>query len=274
MFPKRLADGYQSFLDGRFPAERSRYQKLAETGQNPEILIIGCCDSRVAPELIFDAGPGEMFVVRNVANLVPPCDPDTESSYHGTSAAIEFAVNGLNVKHIVVLGHASCGGVRAFYDDAKPLSRGDFIRKWMTQIEPVAEGLGESTGDRNADLKRLELAVIKQSLNNLLTFPSSAAASKAASWNCTAPTSASPPACCSCWTRTAANSTLRGKRRHEVSLRGRGRRSRTGPDAPWGAAALAAIGRLRRACRARQCSLSISPGAPVRRAPAPPCGNR
>lgn len=112
-----------------------------------------------------------MFVVRNVANLVPPCDPDTESSYHGTSAAIEFAVNGLNVKHIVVLGHASCGGVRAFYDDAKPLSRGDFIRKWMTQIEPVAEGLGESTGDRNADLKRLELAVIKQSLNNLLTFP-------------------------------------------------------------------------------------------------------
>ena len=82
-----------------------------------------------------------MFVVRNVANLVPPCDPDTESSYHGTSAAIEFAVNGLNVKHIVVLGHASCGGVRAFYDDAKPLSRGDFIRKWMTQIEPVAEGL-------------------------------------------------------------------------------------------------------------------------------------
>ena len=143
MFPKRLADGYQSFLDGRFPAERSRYQKLAETGQNPEILIIGCCDSRVAPELIFDAGPGEMFVVRNVANLVPPCDPDTESSYHGTSAAIEFAVNGLNVKHIVVLGHASCGGVRAFYDDAKPLSRGDFIRKWMTQIEPVAEGLGD-----------------------------------------------------------------------------------------------------------------------------------
>ena len=171
MFPKRLTEGYQSFLAGRFHSERSRYEKLAETGQSPEILIIGCCDSRVSPEAIFDAGPGEMFVVRNVANLVPPCDPDSESSYHGTSAAIEFAVNGLNVKHIVVLGHASCGGVRAFYDDAKPLSRGDFIRKWMTQIEPVAEGLGESTGDRNADLKRLELAVIKQSLNNLLTFP-------------------------------------------------------------------------------------------------------
>ena len=107
MFPKRLTEGYQSFLAGRFHSERSRYEKLAETGQSPEILIIGCCDSRVSPEAIFDAGPGEMFVVRNVANLVPPCDPDSESSYHGTSAAIEFAVNGLNVKHIVVLGHAN-----------------------------------------------------------------------------------------------------------------------------------------------------------------------
>ena len=216
-----------------------------------------------------------MFVVRNVANLVPPCDPDTESSYHGTSAAIEFAVNGLNVKHIVVLGHASCGGVRAFYDDAKPLSRGDFIRKWMTQIEPVAEGLGESTGDRNADLKRLELAVIKQSLNNLLTFPSSAAASKAASWNCTAPTSASPPACCSCWTRTAANSTPAWK----TASRSKPAWSRASePDRPrravGQAAALAAIGRLAARLPGPPVFLSISPGAPVRRAPAPPCGNR
>ncbi|MGS1007708.1 carbonic anhydrase [Achromobacter anxifer] len=172
MFPKRLTEGYQSFLGGRFPSESSRYQKLAESGQNPEILIIGCCDSRVSPEVIFDAGPGEMFVVRNVANLVPPCEPDSESSYHGTSAAIEFAVNGLNVKHIVVLGHASCGGIRSFFDDAKPLSKGDFIGKWMSQIEPVAERLGPGTGDRQANLKRLELAVVEHSLNNLMTFPS------------------------------------------------------------------------------------------------------
>ena len=172
MFPKRLSEGYQSFLKGRFHSERSRYQKLAEIGQSPEILIIGCCDSRDSPEVIFDAGPGEMFVIRNVANLVPPCDPDTESSYHGTSAAIEFAVNGLNVKHIVVLGHASCGGIRSFFDGAKPLSKGDFIGKWMSQIEPVAERLGPATGDRQANLKRLELATVEHSLENLMTFPS------------------------------------------------------------------------------------------------------
>lgn len=172
MFPKRLTEGYQAFLEGRFPNERSRYQALAERGQSPEILIIGCCDSRVSPEVIFDAGPGELFVIRNVANLVPPCETDSESSYHGTSAAIEFAVNGLNVKHIVVLGHASCGGVRAFYDEAKPLSKLDFIGKWMSQIQPVADRLGPSTGDPAADLKRLELGVVEHSLANLMTFPS------------------------------------------------------------------------------------------------------
>jgi carbonic anhydrase len=170
MIPERLAQGYRSFLQGRFPNERSRYQALAESGQNPEILVIGCCDSRVSPEVIFDAGPGELFVIRNVDILVPPCESD--ASFHGTSAAIEFAVNGLNVKHIVVLGHASCGGVRAFHDDAEPLSRIDFIGKWMSQISPVADRLGPSTGDRATDLKRLELAVVEHSLSNLMTFPS------------------------------------------------------------------------------------------------------
>ena len=172
MFPSRLIQGYRAFLQGRFRSESDRYQTLARAGQNPEILIIGCCDSRVSPEVIFDAGPGELFVVRNVANLVPPCDPDSASSYHGTSAAIEFAVNGLNVKHIVVLGHASCGGIRSFFDDSKPLSAGNFIGKWMSQITPVAERLGRPSGDRDTNLKRLELAVIEHSLANLMTFPS------------------------------------------------------------------------------------------------------
>lgn len=175
MFPQRLTDGYQSFLNSRLPSERSRYQALAERGQSPEVLIIGCGDSRVSPEIIFDASPGEMFVIRNVANLVPPCEIDAvSSSYHGTSAAIEFAVSGLNVKHIVVLGHASCGGIRAFYDAAEPLSKMDFIGKWMSQIEPVAERLRlqPDAGDRDTDIKRLELAVIEHSLANLLTFPS------------------------------------------------------------------------------------------------------
>ncbi|HTJ99840.1 MAG TPA: carbonic anhydrase [Bordetella sp.] len=166
-FPERLASGYQDFLSGRFPAERNRFRKLAE-GQNPEIMVIGCCDSRVAPELIFDAGPGEMFVLRNVANLVPPYEPD--SHYHGTSSAIEFAVNGLNVKHIVVMGHASCGGIRSYYDDAEPLAKGDFIGKWMSQIEETARKI-DLSGERQADLRRLELWVVEHSLKNLMTFP-------------------------------------------------------------------------------------------------------
>ena len=116
--------------------ERERFEELAWSGQKPEIMIIGCCESRVSPEVIFDARPGELFVVRNVANLVPPFE--TGGLYHGTSAALEFAVQALRVKHIVVLGHGRCGGVRAWVDDSEPLSPGDFIGKWMTLIEPAA----------------------------------------------------------------------------------------------------------------------------------------
>ncbi|MBO9353212.1 carbonic anhydrase [Bordetella petrii] len=172
MFPKRLSDGYQAFLDGRFHNERKRYEQLGETGQSPEILLIGCCDSRVSPEVIFDAGPGEMFVIRNVANLVPPYEGEAKSSsLHGTSAAIEFAVSALNVKHVVVLGHASCGGVRAVFDDAQPLTEIDFIGKWMSQVTSLAEDTPR-TGDRAIDIRRLEWAVVEHSLKNLMTFPS------------------------------------------------------------------------------------------------------
>lgn len=171
MFPQRLTDGYVSFLNGRLERERARYEELGENGQHPEIMVIGCGDSRVAPETIFDAGPGEMFVVRNIANLVPPCETDVETSFHGTSAAIEFAVNALEVKHIVVLGHASCGGVAAFANQAAPLSKRDFIGKWMSQIAPVAERLGPPTEDRKSWIRDLEWAVVEYSLNNLMTFP-------------------------------------------------------------------------------------------------------
>ncbi|MFC0219756.1 carbonic anhydrase [Pseudochelatococcus lubricantis] len=171
MFPKRLVDGYRSFLDGRFTSERSRYAVLAESGQSPEIMVVGCVDSRVSPEVIFDASPGELLVVRNVANLVPAYDTDRDSQ-HGTSAALEFGVQALKVKHIVVLGHASCGGIKAFADESKPLSAGDFIGNWMSQIAPAANGLGARTGYDGADyLRRLELASVALSLDNLLTFP-------------------------------------------------------------------------------------------------------
>jgi len=171
MFPQRLLDGYKSFLNGRLAQERERYEELAEKGQHPEIMLIGCGDSRVAPETIFDAGPGEMFVVRNIANLVPPCESDVEGSYHGTSAAIEFGVNALQVKHIVVMGHASCGGVAAFANKAAPLTKRDFIGKWMSQIAPVAERLGPPKGDRAGWIRQLEWAVVEHSLKNLMTFP-------------------------------------------------------------------------------------------------------
>jgi carbonic anhydrase len=167
MFPAQLAAGYRAFLEDRFVRERRRYETVAKS-QSPEVMVIGCCDSRVSPEVIFDASPGEIFVARNVANLVPPYE--TAGQYHGTSAALEFAVQLLKVKHIVVLGHARCGGIRAFADGAAPLSPGDFIGKWMSLIAPAAERAGPGDGTA-ADLRRLELAAIELSLANLMTFP-------------------------------------------------------------------------------------------------------
>src|SRR3974390_2693342 len=128
-FPQRLIQGYHYFAGGRLRREQDRYRELAERGQSPQIMVIGCCDSRVSPEVIFDARPGELFVVRNVANIVPPYAPDGQA--HGVSAALEFGVMALKVRHIVVLGHAHCGGVKAYAEDAAPLSPGDFIGQWM-----------------------------------------------------------------------------------------------------------------------------------------------
>lgn len=171
MFPERLIAGYHNFIEGRFAAERSRYETLADTGQKPEIMVVGCVDSRVSPEVIFDALPGELLVARNVANLVPAYEPEGETQ-HGTSAALEFAVQALRVKHIVVLGHALCGGIRAFADEQQPLSPGDFIGRWMSQIAPAAEGLGPKTQyDSETYQRRLEFASVELSLKNLMTFP-------------------------------------------------------------------------------------------------------
>ena len=169
-FPARLVEGYRDFLASRLPLEQSRYRELAERGQSPEIMVIGCADSRVSPEVIFNARPGELFVVRNVANLVPPYAPDGRA--HGVSAALEFGVAALKVKHIVVLGHAQCGGVRAFAEDAEPLSPGDFIGQWMSLMAPAMEKIGPRGGLSETEyLIRLEQANVANSLNNLLTFP-------------------------------------------------------------------------------------------------------
>jgi len=169
-FPQRLVEGYQSFLDGRLRHEQDRYRELAEAGQSPEVMVIGCCDSRVSPEVIFDARPGELFVVRNVANIVPPYAPDGHA--HGVSAALEFGVAALKVKHIVVLGHAHCGGVKAFAEKPAPLSPGDFIGNWMRLMAPAAAKAGPQAELPWADyLARLEQANVANSLDNLKTFP-------------------------------------------------------------------------------------------------------
>src|SRR5882757_129165 len=165
MFPDQLSQGYRSFLGDRFRQERRRYEDLAESGQNPEILLIGCCDSRVSPEVIFDARPGELFVVRNVANLVPPYSPD--GLYHGVSAALEYGIAVLRVKHLVVLGHARCGGIQAFASNAPT---GDFIGKWISLLAPAAASV-QSERENGDYLKRLEQASLKRSLDNLKTFP-------------------------------------------------------------------------------------------------------
>jgi carbonic anhydrase len=169
-FPQHLIDGYRTFTSQRLPTEQSRYRELSERGQSPEVMVIGCCDSRVSPEVIFDARPGELFVVRNVANIVPPYEPDGHA--HGVSAALEFGVAALKVKHIVVLGHARCGGVKAFAEKAEPLSPGDFIGNWMRLMAPAAEKAGPQDKLSWADyITRLEQANVANSLDNLKSFP-------------------------------------------------------------------------------------------------------
>ena len=169
--PEKLLNGYRSFMGGDYAHQSKRYRQLAETGQTPETMIIACCDSRAAPETIFDAGPGELFVVRNVANLVPPYTPDGE--YHGTSAALEFAVQGLKVKNIVVLGHGRCGGVQAALNPgAGPLSPGDFIGKWMNMLAAPAAVVTENQLMTISERQRaLERISIRFAVANLRTFP-------------------------------------------------------------------------------------------------------
>ncbi len=169
-FPQQLLAGYRTFTSQRLPTEQSRYRELSERGQSPEVMVIGCCDSRVSPEVIFDAGPGELFVVRNVANLVPVYAPD--GGAHGVSAALEFAVQVLRVKHIVVLGHAQCGGIRAFVDNIEPLTPGDFIGKWMAMFVKPGEKVEQRDHEAMTDfVTRIEKAAVFRSLENLMTFP-------------------------------------------------------------------------------------------------------
>ena len=170
-FPPRLIEGYRKFLSGEFEQRKSRFERLASAGQKPQAMVIACCDSRVAPESVFDCGPGELFVVRNVANLVPPYAPDGE--FHSTSAALEFGVQALNIRTIIVMGHGRCGGIKAALDpQAEPLSPGDFIGKWVSLLGPATEAVAGATymtpSERQTALERIS---IRNSIANLRTFP-------------------------------------------------------------------------------------------------------
>ena len=167
MFSKKLLDGYWRFRRNTHGPDRGRYQQLAALGQAPTALVVACCDSRVDVSAIFDAGPGELFIVRNVANLVPPFEPD--GKFHGTSAAVEYAAMVLNVPNIIVLGHSHCGGVAAYRE--KLTGKADdtnFIGRWLTQLDGLEVDATDlkTYGEETA----FELAGIRQSLGNLRTF--------------------------------------------------------------------------------------------------------
>ena len=169
-FPSRLSDGYATFMRGRYLSEADRYRRLAERGQSPKTMLIACCDSRATPETIFNAGPGELFVVRNVANLVPPFAPDGQN--HGTSAAIEFAVQSLKIREIVIMGHGNCGGIHAALNNTGTRPASDFIGKWMGMIWAAAEEVSSYKSMTPTERQRaLEHISIRASIKNLLTFP-------------------------------------------------------------------------------------------------------
>jgi carbonic anhydrase len=162
-----LLAGYRRFRARSWPQQRRRFEELADQGQQPQALVLGCVDSRADPGMIFDAVPGQMLTVRNVANLVPPYAPDV--AYHGTSAALEFAVRVLRVPHIVVLGHGLCGGVRVLLEGAPPEVQ-DFVAPWMSMAAEVRERVLQHA-PAEARQQRAELELVKLSLANLMTFP-------------------------------------------------------------------------------------------------------
>jgi carbonic anhydrase len=173
-----LVDGYKRFRSTGYTRQRDRWDALALEGQEPKVMVIACSDSRVDPTTIFDTGPGQMFVVRNVANLVPHYEPD--GGRHGVSAALEFAVEHLKVQHIIVMGHAQCGGIKAALRPDS-LRQGSFISSWMSIVQGPRERVMMALEiEPGIDAQQsLEFAAIRQSLENLRSFPFVAAAEAA-----------------------------------------------------------------------------------------------
>ncbi len=162
-----LLSGYHRFRQDGWTQAKAEYETLAAAGQKPHTLVVACSDSRADPALIFDAAPGQLFVVRNVANIVPPYQPDGKQ--HGVSAALEFGVRVLGVSRIAVMGHALCGGVNAMINGAPDVCN-DFVRPWVAQAEPVVRRAVEGLSENDKQTAG-EHAVVRLSLDNLRTFP-------------------------------------------------------------------------------------------------------
>jgi carbonic anhydrase len=171
-FPETLTDRYRRFRHRHFVPNADQYEELATYGQNPDTMIISCSDSRVDPETIFNAMPGELFIVRNVANLVPPYE--VSGKYHGVSAAMEFAVLNLRIKHLIIMGHSGCGGVKAALDQSAAIqTEAHFISKWMSMLDDARLAVlsAHQTSSASVRQEALEKEAVKQSITNLRTFP-------------------------------------------------------------------------------------------------------
>lgn len=157
--------GYRRFREGAWPERRRLFEQLAEQGQSPRALVIACSDSRVDPAMIFDAAPGELFTVRNIGNIVPPYQPD--EAHHGTSAAIEFAVRGLKVRDVIVMGHGMCGAINALLNGV-PEELSDFVGPWVRLAAPARRALACDPADPQL---ACEQETVRLSLASLMTFP-------------------------------------------------------------------------------------------------------
>ena len=168
----KLTTGFRAFRDGRFQDQRATYEALVKQGQAPTVALIACSDSRVDPAIVLQADPGDLFIIRNVANLVPPYE--REGHYHGTSAALEYAVQHLNVAHVIVLGHAHCGGIRSLFESpAQGGDSGQFVAPWMSLVRSAYLRVEGTMPDASDDAKArvCEQSAVLVSLENLMTFP-------------------------------------------------------------------------------------------------------
>jgi carbonic anhydrase len=171
MLPEQLTKGYKSYLNERLTKELTQQPGQDDGERQPDIMVISCADSPTAPESIFGTAPGEMYVVSNVANFVPEWMAEGGHASDDTNAAIEFGIEVLKVKHIIVLGHTNCSCIHAFANKASSVTQHDLVGTWISQLTPIADHLGSRDNDHEAWIQRLERAVVEHSLMNLMTFP-------------------------------------------------------------------------------------------------------